>query len=87
MKACFRTWKDWKFPIRCIVTLIYPVVYATAINFFPLVSGDLVYHNLTDLIWYIVECLGYSVIKTNLWTVAPNLVGAVVLLCVAKSSD
>lgn len=25
--------------------------------------------------------------KTNLWTVAPNLVGAVFLLCVAKSSD
>ncbi|CAG7925838.1 unnamed protein product [Penicillium olsonii] len=31
--------------------------------------------------------LGYSVVKTNLWTVAPNLVGAVFLLCVAKSSD
>jgi hypothetical protein len=26
-------------------------------------------------------------VKTNLWTVAPNLVGAVFLLCVAKSSD
>lgn len=34
-----------------------------------------------------MQRLGYSVVKTNLWTVAPNLVGAVVLLCVAKSSD
>lgn len=51
MKACFRAWNDWKFPIWCIVTLTYPVAYATAMNFFPLVSGDLVYHNLTDFIW------------------------------------
>ncbi|KAF9895266.1 hypothetical protein FE257_000168 [Aspergillus nanangensis] len=71
LKACFQTWSDWKFPIWCIITFTYPVAYATAMNFFPL----------------IVQRLGYSVIKTNLWTVAPNLVGAVVLLCVAKSSD
>ncbi|GES65217.1 MFS general substrate transporter [Aspergillus terreus] len=71
LKSCFRTWKDWKFPIWCIITFTYPVAYATAMNFFPL----------------IVQRLGYSVIKTNLWTVAPNLVGAVVLLCVAKLSD
>lgn len=37
--------------------------------------------------WQIVGRLGYSVVKTNLWTIAPNLVGAVVLLCVAISSD
>ncbi|PYI09266.1 MFS general substrate transporter [Aspergillus sclerotiicarbonarius CBS 121057] len=71
LKAAFETWKDWKFPVWCIITFTYPVAYATAMNFFPL----------------IVERLGYSTIKTNLWTVAPNLVGAVVLLCVAKSSD
>ncbi|PWY76081.1 MFS general substrate transporter [Aspergillus sclerotioniger CBS 115572] len=71
LKAAFETWKDWKFPIWCIITFTYPVAYATAMNFFPL----------------IVERLGYSTVKTNLWTVAPNLVGAVVLLCVAKSSD
>ena len=35
----------------------------------------------------IVQRLGYSVIKTNLWTVAPNCVGFVVLLCTAYSSD
>lgn len=37
--------------------------------------------------WQIVGRLDYSVVKTNLWTVAPNLVSAVVLLCVAISSD
>ncbi|KAJ5177369.1 uncharacterized protein N7500_000068 [Penicillium coprophilum] len=71
LKACFESWNDWKFPIWCLITFTYPVAYATAMNFFPL----------------IVQRLGYSVIKTNLWTVAPNLVGAVILLCVAKSSD
>ncbi|KAJ5338931.1 hypothetical protein N7452_005659 [Penicillium brevicompactum] len=71
LKACFETWSDWKFPVWCLITFTYPVAYATAMNFFPM----------------IVQRLGYSVVKTNLWTVAPNLVGAVFLLCVAKSSD
>lgn len=35
----------------------------------------------------IVARLGYSTVKTNLWTVAPNAVGFVFLLCVTKSSD
>jgi len=34
----------------------------------------------------IVQRLEYSVVKTNLWTVAPNSVDFVVLLCIAKSS-
>ncbi|KAL4782314.1 major facilitator superfamily domain-containing protein [Aspergillus varians] len=71
LKAAFQTWSDWKFPIWAVITFTYPVAYATAMNFFPL----------------IVSRLGYDTVKTNLWTVAPNLVGAVILLCVAKSSD
>ncbi|KAK4090806.1 retrograde regulation protein 2 [Purpureocillium lilacinum] len=35
----------------------------------------------------IVKRLGYSVIKTNLYTVAPALTGAVFLVCWCKSSD
>ncbi|KAK2810574.1 hypothetical protein FQN50_002831 [Emmonsiellopsis sp. PD_5] len=70
-KAAFQTWKDWKFPIWCIATFSYPVAYATSMNFFPM----------------IVQRLGYSVVKTNLWTVAPNMVGSVILLAVAYSSD
>ncbi|CUS07362.1 unnamed protein product [Tuber aestivum] len=35
----------------------------------------------------IVERLGYSVVKTNLYTVAPNITGALVLLILAFASD
>jgi MFS family permease len=38
LKDCFRSWNDWKFPIWCMITFTYPVAYATAMNFFPLVS-------------------------------------------------
>lgn len=38
LKACFETWNDWKFPVWCLITFTYPVAYATAMNFFPLVS-------------------------------------------------
>ena len=86
LKAAFETWKDWKFPVWCIITFTYPVAYATAMNFFPLV-GVVPREDACRLTEQIVERLGYSTVKTNLWTVAPNLVGAVVLLCVAKSSD
>lgn len=41
LKECFQTWRDWKFPVWCIITLTYPVAYATAMNFFPLVSQTL----------------------------------------------
>lgn len=70
-KECFEMWKDWKFAMWLIVCFTYPVAFATTSNFLP----------------QIVQRLGYSVIKTNLWTVAPNAVGFVVLLFVAKSSD
>ncbi|KAL6404268.1 high-affinity nicotinic acid transporter [Ilyonectria robusta] len=70
-KDCFSTWKDWKFGMWCVINFTYPVAFATTSNFLP----------------QIVQRLGYSVIKTNLWTVAPNAVGFVVLLIVAKSSD
>ncbi|KZF20948.1 MFS general substrate transporter [Xylona heveae TC161] len=71
LKDCFQIWKDWKFALWCIIAFTYPVAFATTSNFLP----------------QIVQRLGYSVIKTNLWTVAPNAVGFVVLLLFAKSSD
>lgn len=37
LKAAFQTWNDWKFPIWAVITFTYPVAYATAMNFFPLV--------------------------------------------------
>ncbi|KAJ5385744.1 major facilitator superfamily domain-containing protein [Penicillium cosmopolitanum] len=71
MKECFMIWKDWKFALWCLLCFTYPVAFATTSNFLP----------------QIVQRLGYSVVKTNLWTVAPNAVGFLVLLVVAKSSD
>ncbi|KAF2140326.1 uncharacterized protein K452DRAFT_289072 [Aplosporella prunicola CBS 121167] len=35
----------------------------------------------------IVQMMGFSTLKTNLYTVAPNLVGAVILFMIARSSD
>lgn len=70
-RECFASWKDWKFGLWCIINFTYPVAFATTSNFLP----------------QIVRRLGFSVVKTNLWTVAPNAVGFVVLLLVAKSSD
>lgn len=70
-KECFASWKDWKFVMWLFICFNYPVAFATTSNFLP----------------QIVQRLGYSVIKTNLWTVAPNAVGFVILLIVAKSSD
>jgi len=71
VKECFQSWSNWKFIPWCIISFTYPVAFSTTSNFLP----------------QIVQRLGYSVVKTNLWTVAPNAVGFVVLLCVAKSSD
>ncbi|KAF2792887.1 MFS general substrate transporter [Melanomma pulvis-pyrius CBS 109.77] len=71
IKECFQSWSNWKFIPWCIISFTYPVAFSTTSNFLP----------------QIVQRLGYSVVKTNLWTVAPNAVGFVVLLCVTKSSD
>jgi sugar phosphate permease len=59
-KECFQIWHDWKFALWLLICFTYPVAFATTSNFLP----------------QIVERLGYSVIKTNLWTVAPNAVGS-----------
>lgn len=71
LRDCFKTWNNWKMVPWCIISFTYPVAFATTSNFLP----------------QIVQRLGYSVIKTNLWTVAPNAVGFIVLLCITYSSD
>lgn len=40
IKECFQSWNDWKFPVWCVITFTYPVAYATAMNFFPLVCSS-----------------------------------------------
>ncbi|KAF4537095.1 MFS transporter [Lasiodiplodia theobromae] len=69
--AMFRSWRSWKFIPWCVISFTYPVAFATVSNFLP----------------QIVARLGYSTIKTNLWTVAPNAVGFCFLLLVTWSSD
>ncbi|KAK4540027.1 hypothetical protein LTR36_009843 [Oleoguttula mirabilis] len=71
VKAAFATWRTRQFALWAVICFTYPVAFATTSNFLP----------------QIVARLGFSTVKTNLWTVAPNCVGFVVLLCVAKSSD
>jgi hypothetical protein len=71
VRECFEDWKTWKFFPWLVISFTYPVAFSTTANFLP----------------QIVARLGFSVVKTNLWTVAPNAVGFVVLLCVTKSSD
>lgn len=68
---CFRTWGDPVFAVWCAISLTYPVAFSTTANFLPM----------------ILQRLGYSTVVTNLLTVPPNLVGFVVLLLVARSSD
>ncbi|TVY30271.1 putative transporter [Lachnellula hyalina] len=71
LKQAFATWRGWRFAGWCVICFTYPVAFSTTSNFLP----------------QIVARLGYSTVKTNLWTVAPNAVGFVFLLTVAKSSD
>lgn len=71
LRECFQSWNNWRFPIWCIISLTYPVAFATTANFLPLV----------------LRRLGYSVVMTNLLTVPPNVVGFLVLLAVTYSSD
>ncbi|KAK7224325.1 hypothetical protein V2G26_012328 [Clonostachys chloroleuca] len=70
-RECFQNWWNLKFIVWCIISLTYPVAFATTANFLPLV----------------LRRLGYSVVVTNLLTVPPNVVGFLVLLAVTYSSD
>jgi MFS family permease len=39
LKACFVTWKDWKFALWVIIAFTYPVAFATTSNFLPQVGS------------------------------------------------
>ncbi|KAH7020698.1 major facilitator superfamily domain-containing protein [Microdochium trichocladiopsis] len=70
-KESFRSWKDWKFTLWCIISFTYPVAFATTANVLPL----------------ILQRFGYSTVITNLLTLPPNVCGFLVLLAVTYSSD
>lgn len=44
-------------------------------------------YSVANFLPLIIARFGYSTVKTNLYTVAPNIVGSVFLVCVAFSSD
>ncbi|KAL2008283.1 hypothetical protein VTN00DRAFT_8265 [Thermoascus crustaceus] len=71
IKLAFQQWKDPKMIMWSIIAFTYTNPFTTSANFLP----------------QIVQRLGYSVVKTNLMTVPPNLLGFVVLLIVTWSSD
>jgi cyanate permease len=70
-KEAMSAFRGWKMGLYAIISFTYAMGYTTTSTFLPQIVGR----------------LGFSTVKTNLWTVAPNCVGVVVLLCVTKSSD
>lgn len=62
---------DGRRRLWALISLSFGVPLASVNNFLP----------------QIVASLGYSTIKTNLFTVAPNIVGTVALLLLTFSSD
>ena len=62
---------DYLWPVYMLIGFCFAVIIYSITNFLPL----------------IVARLGYGAVKTNLLTVAPNIVGSVVLMLVSFSSD
>ncbi len=71
IRDAFRPLKEPLYWLWAIISLSLGVPLASVNNFLP----------------QIVASLGYSTIKTNLYTVAPNIVGTVSLLVLTFSSD
>ncbi|EPQ60669.1 MFS general substrate transporter [Gloeophyllum trabeum ATCC 11539] len=70
-RDAFRPFTDWRYGVWALISLSLGVPLASVNNFLP----------------QIVQSLGYSTVKTNLYTVAPNIAGTVVLLIMTFSSD
>ncbi|KAE8447772.1 hypothetical protein EG329_010166 [Mollisiaceae sp. DMI_Dod_QoI] len=70
-REAMSAFKGWKMGLYAIISFTYAMGYTTTSTFLPQIVGR----------------LGFDTVKTNLWTVAPNCVGVVILLCVTKSSD
>ncbi|RDB24141.1 hypothetical protein Hypma_008809 [Hypsizygus marmoreus] len=71
IRDAFRPFLDPMYWLWALISLSFGVPLASVNNFLP----------------QIVASLGYSTIKTNLYTVAPNIVGTVALLVLTFSSD
>jgi cyanate permease len=62
---------DWRYGVWALISIAFGVPLASVNNFLP----------------QIVAGLGYSTVRTNLFTVAPNICGTVALLALTFSSD
>ncbi|KAF5374149.1 hypothetical protein D9615_008821 [Tricholomella constricta] len=71
IRDAFRPFKDPMYWLWALISLSFGVPLASVNNFLP----------------QIVASLGFSTVKTNLFTVAPNIVGTVALLFFTFSSD
>ncbi|KZV91739.1 MFS general substrate transporter [Exidia glandulosa HHB12029] len=71
IKGAFKSLLEWQTLFWIGIELCLGVPLASVSNFLP----------------QVVARLGYSTVKTNLYTVAPNVVGAVCLVLLTQSSD
>lgn len=71
MQECLSSLRNWQWWVYACISFTYTMPWTTSSLF------------LTQ----IIARFGFSTVKTNLWTVAPNCVGVVVLILVAYSSD
>jgi len=71
IRDAFIPFRDWRYFVWAVISLSLGVPLASVNNFLP----------------QIVASLGYSAVKTNLFTVAPNVAGTVMLLLLTFSSD
>jgi len=71
IRDAFVPFRDWRYAVWAMISLSLGVPLASVNNFLP----------------QIVASLGYSTVKTNLFTIAPNVVGTVALLLFTFSSD
>ncbi|KAH7108375.1 putative high-affinity nicotinic acid transporter [Auriculariales sp. MPI-PUGE-AT-0066] len=71
IKGAFKSLVEWQTLAWFAIEFCLGVPLASVSNFLPQVVGR----------------LGYSTVKTNLYTVAPNIVGAVCLILLSQSSD
>jgi cyanate permease len=70
-KTAMSAFRGWRMWTYALISFTYAGAFSTTSSFLPQIVGR----------------LGLSTVQTNLWTVAPNCVGVVVLLAVTWSSD
>ncbi|EPQ60670.1 MFS transporter [Gloeophyllum trabeum ATCC 11539] len=71
VRHAFGAFKEWQYAVWALICLCFGVPQTSVTNFLP----------------QIVASLGYSTVKTNLFTIAPNIIGTIALIILTTSSD